>query len=168
MGKELVNMWDNRVSIDRFARLLESYHIPCERKKNGNVYAKSNQKAHTEEQEFRRNIYNFFKQYGQEVYKSGIDYHLFDHSFALTADDGSSVFVYSPYSSELSWPPMIEPLWEMGYYVTMCHMKEYEAINHLIIVRKRKEDDVMFRIGPEFEDYETEIYLPFFMKATPV
>ena len=150
MGKELINVWDHRVDIDSFLNMLEEFGVPCDKKKNGNIYAKSNEKSREDLRDFKNTVYALCKETGMDINKPDIDYMFFDHLGFFTADDGSSVFAFSPYCSEYHWPALIKPLWDKGFYVKMYHKKKCKAINHMVLVKPRKNTDTMFDSDSEF------------------
>lgn len=148
MAKVLLNRFKDYVSIDYLADVMEKNGVSCDRKRNGNVWVKCNQKTFNEFFDFQKTVYNIFRQYGKRIDRSKIDYDFFDHGGYFTADDGSGVFVFMPYWGEVNWPGLIAPLWEMGFYAEICDPDHKHSRPCPIIVRKAKDGDEMFQLTP--------------------
>ena len=133
------------MSVELLADLLESFGVTCERKRNGSIWYKANVKSSSDFREFQNVVYNYFWGYGNLNY-GNIQYDFFDHAGCYTADDGTSILMFSPYHSESHWPGLIKPLWDLGYYVAMFDGRAFQSFNHIILVRKRKDGDEMFDI----------------------
>lgn len=145
MAKVLLNGWESYASVDRLADLLTDHGVTCEKKRNGNIWVKQNEKTTHDFFNFHKEVHDILKEYGDKPKRSDVDYTYFDHESYYTADDGGPVIIFSPYSGELSWPALIEPLWEKGYYVAIYDRSVCLSHNCIILVRKRKDKDKMFK-----------------------
>ena len=143
MAKYFLNVWRGYMSVEHLADLLDSFGVTCDRKRNGNIWIKAKNKANSDLFEFEHVVYRVFNEHGKPIFNK-IDYDFFDHAGCFTADDGSSVLMFSPYWAEAHWPALIKPLWDAGYYVAIFDRNACHSSNSVIIVRKRKDGDEMF------------------------
>ena len=136
MSKILLNRNNFRITNEDLARCLEEQGVTCERKRNGNIWVKSNNRSADDFFDVENAVKDIFREHGGRLKYDQIRYDFFDHAGFYTADDGSTVTVFCPYWAQGNWPSLIPYMWEKGYYVSMC--------GDTVFVRKRKEGDVMF------------------------
>lgn len=154
MVKLVLNVWENYISTERLAELLESFGVTCDRKKNGNIWVRQSSKANDDFSKLQDAVYDIFRNHGGKPRFLEINNWFFDHAGCYTADDKTTICVFSPYSGEFHWPALIQPLWEQGYYVEIRDRNDCCSRNCVIFVRERKENDKIFRV----KDTENTFY----------
>lgn len=155
MAKALLNSLECYASVEKLSEILETYGVICERKKNGNIWVNCKQKAFWDYDDLKRSVYRILHERDcfQMMNDSEVHYSFFDHSAYFTAVDGTTVSLFSPFWGDMSWPALIKPLWERGYYVAIYNRCQCQSRNVVVLVRKRKEEDEMFRFQYSGESF---------------